>query len=104
MLKYEIKNGVGQWQFAPEYELNLNDYLPEDAWIPFLKPVKKGVVNSTRTDFRPFSVKEQQQLLLVGACLQCHKEDGKVMQQTLIEGIEPFLKKLNEKCILPTWK
>ncbi|WP_129366828.1 cytochrome c3 family protein [Lutibacter sp. HS1-25] len=103
-LKYEIKNGVGQWQFTPEYELNTNDHLPEDAWIPFLKPVKKGVVNSTRTDFRPFSVKEQQQLLLVGACLQCHKEDGKVMQQTLVEGIEPFLKKLNEKCILPTWK
>jgi len=102
-LKYLIQNGKGKWYFNPEYDLNINDNLPEDAWIPFLKPVKKGVVNSTRTDFRPFTVKEQQQLLLVGACLECHNGDSKIMQQSLIEGIQPLLKKLNKKCILPTW-
>ena len=102
-LKYLIQNGKGKWYFNPEYDLNINDNLPEDAWIPFLKPVKKGVVNSTRTDFRPFTVKEQQQLLLVGACLECHNGDSKIMQQSLIVGIQPLLKKLNKKCILPTW-
>jgi hypothetical protein len=103
LLVYDIKKGVGTWQFTPEYANNQHDNLPEDAWIPFLKPVKKGVVNSTRTDFRPFSVTEQRQLLLVGACLQCHDDDSKIMQQSLVEGINPLLKKLNKNCILPTW-
>jgi len=102
-LIYEISEGIGTWSFTPTYELNPNDGLPEDAWIPFLKEVDKNVVNSTRTDFRPFTVKEQQELLLVGACLQCHKEDSKEMKQSLIIGIQPLLKKLDKSCILPTW-
>ena len=102
-LKYVIQNGLARWQFTSEYALNLNDNLPEDAWVPFLKPVKKDVVNSTRTDFRPFSVNEQKQLLLVGACLQCHQDNSKIMQQSLVDGIKPLLKKLSEKCTLPTW-
>ena len=102
-LVYEITSGVGKWTFTSEYALNPNDNLPEDAWIPFLKDVKKGVINSTRLDFRPFKVKEQQQLLLVGACLQCHKDDSKIMQQSLIVGINPLLNKLSKNCILPTW-
>ncbi len=60
-------------------------------------------VNSTRTDFRPFSVDEQKQLLLVGACLQCHKEDSKIMKQSLIKGIQPLLKSLDERCVIPNW-
>ncbi|NLP58210.1 hypothetical protein [Lutibacter sp. B1] len=102
-LIYSIANGEGKWEFTPEYANNPNDNLPEDAWVPFLIEVGKDVVNSTRTDFRPFTVKEQQQLLLVGACLQCHKDDSKVMQQSLIDGINPLLKKLDKQCILPTW-
>ena len=102
-LTYKIENGFGKWHFTPEYASNPNDNLPEDAWIPFLKDVKKGVINSTRLDFRPFKVKEQQQLLLVGACLQCHKDDSKIMQQSLIVGINPLLNKLSKNCILPTW-
>lgn len=103
ILAYAIENDTGRWQFTPEYAENQNDGLPEDAWIPFLKEVDKDVVNSTRLDFRPFSVKEQQKLLLVGACLQCHKEDSKIMQQSLVDGIAPLLQKLNNDCILPTW-
>ena len=91
------------WKFTPEYALNENDNLPEDAWIPFLKEVEEGTVNSTRTDFRPFTVKEQQQLLLVGACLQCHKDDSKVMKESLVIGIQPLLKKLEKSCTLPLW-
>ena len=103
-LNYNIDNGIGTWDFKPEYELNPNDNLPEDAWVPFLKTVKDGVVNSTRSDFRPFTVDEQKQLLLVGACLQCHKEDSNIMQESLINGIQPLLKRLDEECVVPSWE
>jgi len=102
-LTYEITNNVGKWNFVPEYELNPNDGLPEDAWIPFLEEVDKNIINSTRLDFRPFTVKEQKQLLLVGACLQCHKEESPIIQESLIIGIQPLLDKLSDKCILPNW-
>ena len=100
-LIYEIKNNSGKWIFTPEYALNSNDNLPEDAWIPFLKKVDKKTINSTRTDFRPFTVKEQKKLLLVGACLQCHKDNSKVMRQTIEIGIKPMLKKISTSCVLP---
>ena len=102
-LVYNVNNGVGNWTFTPEYELNPNDGLPEDAWIPFMKEVDKDVINSTRTDFRPFTVKEQQQLLLVGACLQCHKESSKIIKESLVNGLSPLLKRLDKNCILPSW-
>jgi len=41
--------------------------------------------------------------LLVGACLQCHKDDSKVMKQSLVQGINPLLNKLSKNCILPAW-
>jgi len=100
-LAYGMKKGKGTWVFTPEYALNSHDNLPEDAWIPFLKNVDKEVVNSTRTDFRPFNVEEQKRLLLVGACLQCHKDDSKVMQQTLEFGLNPVLKMISNACVLP---
>ncbi len=92
-----------KWSFTPEYALNENDNIPEDAWIPFLKPVHDSIVNSTRTDFRPFSVEEQKELLLVGTCLQCHKPDSKIMKQSLIKGIQPLLNSLDERCMIPVW-
>ena len=101
-LTFNIK--TAKWQFIAEYALNENDSLPEDAWIPFLKEVNPDTVNSTRLDFRPFNVEEQKQLLLVGACLQCHKPDSKIMQQSLINGIQPLLKNLDERCVVPNWE
>ena len=102
-LVYNIKDNKGTWSFTPEYALNIHDNLPEDAWIPFLKNVDKKIVNSTRQDFRPFTVKEQKELLLVGACLQCHKDDSKVMRQTIEIGLKPMLKKISKDCILPNY-
>ena len=99
-----LEYSQGIWQFTPEFALNKNDNLPEDAWIPFLTPIEDGTINSTRSDFRPFTVKEQKQLLTVGACLQCHKDDSNVMVESLIEGINPLLVKLSKDCILPTWE
>lgn len=104
VLEYVVKNNIGTWKFTPEYANNPNDSLPEDAWIPFLKKVNDSVINSTRTDFRPFTVKEQQQLLLVGACLQCHKEASKVMQESLLQGIKPLLNRMAKDCIVPNWE
>lgn len=93
-----------KWTFSPEYALNENDNLPEDAWIPFLENVGIDVVNSTRTDFRPFNVNEQKTMLTVGACLQCHDDNSKVMQESLIKGLEPLLKDMRKDCISPEWK
>ncbi len=101
-LTFNIENA--KWNFTPEYALNENDNLPEDAWIPFLEETKPETVNSTRLDFRPFSVDEQKQLLLVGACLQCHNQDSKIMKQSLIKGIQPLMKNLDNQCVVPIWK
>ncbi|MBE9489756.1 MAG: hypothetical protein IMY67_05635 [Bacteroidetes bacterium] len=103
-LIYTIINGKGKWAFTPDYEINPNDGLPEDAWVPFLKDVDNDIINSTRLDFRPFTVKEQQQILLVGACLQCHKEESKIIQESLLNGIAPLLKRVSRDCILPAWE
>jgi hypothetical protein len=102
-LMYTIENGIGKWSFTSEYALNPNDNLPEDAWIPFLGETEKGVINSTRLDFRPFTIEEQKKLLLVGSCLKCHKDDSKLMQESLIKGVQPLLNRLSEDCVLPAW-
>ncbi len=99
-LIYNISKGYGEWKFTPAYELNPNDKLPEDAWIPFLKP-QKAKVFSTRTDFRPFTIKEQKQILLVGACLQCHKDNSSTMQKTIKLGLDAQLLKVSKECVLP---
>ena len=96
--KLNYNNGI--WEFKPEYAPNSNDGLPEDAWIPFLEDPKANIV-STRTNFKPLSIKQQKRILLVGACLQCHKDDSKVMQQTLYNNFDSILKKISDKCILP---
>lgn len=101
-LIYKIDKGVGEWVFTPEYELNRNDQLPEDAWIPFMKDVDSTVMNSTRTDFRPFNVKEQKRILLVGSCLECHAQDSQVMKQSLVNGLESVLTNISKNCVLPT--
>ena len=100
-LVYKVDYKKGKWIFKPEYESNPNDNLPEDAWIPFLTKVNDTIVNSTRTNFRPFNIKEQKKLLLVGACLQCHADDSKEMQQTLKLGLQKSLQNLSKSCILP---
>lgn len=100
-LVYKIDNKKGQWIFTPEYALNPNDNLPEDAWIPFLRKVDVSVVNSTRINFRPFNVEEQKRLLLVGACLQCHADNSKEIKETLKFGLKKSLQNLSKSCVLP---
>jgi len=99
-LKYQQNETSGKWIFEPAYALNPNDGLPEDAWIPFLaEPDAKR--HSTRSDFRPLNIEEQERILKVGACLQCHKETSKIMKESLKNGLNPLLLRLSEKCLLP---
>ena len=99
-LKYQQNETSGKWIFEPTYALNPIDGLPEDAWIPFLaEPDAKR--HSTRSDFRPLNIEEQEKILKVGACLQCHKETSKIMTESLKNGLNPLLLRLSEKCLLP---
>lgn len=99
-LTFNIEGKSGTWVFEPEYELNPSDGLPEDAWIPFLKEYH-AEKQSTRSDFRPLNIKEQHQILIVGACLQCHNEESKIMSESLKTGLNPLLLKLSDSCVLP---
>jgi hypothetical protein len=100
-LIYDISGKTGKWSFNPMFVLNENDNLPEDAWIGFLSEAKAPF--ATRTSLRPFSVAEQKRILEVGACLTCHDEKSKVMEQAL-EYYEQTLAKRSLKCISPDWK
>ena len=101
-LKYQLNGTTGKWIFEPSYALNVVDGLPEDAWIPFLIKTKADRL-STRTDFRPLNLKEQQNILSVGACLQCHSEGSKIMNESLKTGLKPLLLRLSDKCQLPAY-
>ncbi len=99
-LTYVLNEHNGTWNFEPEYALNSIDNLPEDAWIPFLTPSKAKKL-STRSNFRPLNIEEQQRVLRVGACLHCHKEGSNVIKESLKSGLNPLLLKLSDKCLLP---
>lgn len=87
-----------KWSFKPKYELNKNDKLPEDAWIPFLQ---NGTSNSTtRTNTRPFSVDEQKRILFVGTCFTCHKENEKKVLNSLND-IRNIKSRLSKLCLIP---
>jgi hypothetical protein len=100
-LQYLIKNGKGKWTFEPLFDSNPHDGLPEDAWTGFLQS-RTGMV-STRKNVKPFSIEEQKRMLLVGACLTCHKDHSNVMQKSL-NHFDKLLNNRSDRCILPDWK
>ncbi|WP_340113417.1 hypothetical protein [Maribellus mangrovi] len=99
-LKYVIEDGKGKWKFKALYQSDPNDGLPADAWIDFLQ-TREGKV-STRSNVFPFTVEQQKRILTAGACLTCHKEDSKVMQQSL-DDFDALIQKRSTKCVLPDW-
>ncbi len=99
-LTYSMKDGVGEWQFVPRFANNPNDGLPEDAWIPVLQQPDGN--HATRTNARPFSLEEQQRILLFGSCLECHDQDSDLMLSTL-DDFETVLQRRTEKCGLPDY-
>ena len=100
-LTYQVSGNYGQWTFTPAYALRPEDRLPEDAWTGFLRE-RTGTV-STRTNFRPFTVAEQQRILTVGACLTCHQEDSEIMKESLLH-YRQLLDHLSPRCVLPEWE
>ena len=99
-LKYVHENGKGKWKFKALYQSDPNDGLPADAWIDFLQ-TREGKV-STRSNIFPFSIDQQKRILTAGACLTCHKEDSKIMQQSL-DNFDDLISRRSSKCILPAW-
>ncbi len=100
-LIYIVSGSHGHWKFLPDYVTRPEDGLPEDAWTGFLQD-RDGPV-STRSNFRPFNIQEQQKILTVGACLTCHTEESKPMQQSLSR-YNDLLQHLSPQCILPEWE
>ena len=85
------------WTFYAEYEHWAHDDLPQDAWIGFLDYPKK--LSVTHSDTRPFTVKEQLNILEVGACLQCHTDRSKGMKLAL-DNFAKAKKLRPEQCFL----
>jgi quinol-cytochrome oxidoreductase complex cytochrome b subunit len=99
-LTYDNVYGRGVWSFRPRFAPNPNDGLPEDAWIPFLEQPAGRL--STRTNTRPFSLEEQQRILLAGACLECHDEDSGIAM-SMLDDLDALIEKRSPVCILPDY-
>lgn len=98
-LKFVIE-GIPHWEFEPEYESS-EDGLPMDAWIPFLG-VREGKV-STRLNYTPFTITEQQRVLAVGACLTCHSSNSQVMANSLRMDFKLVLEQMSDECRKPVF-
>ena len=90
------------WEFESEYDSSPQDGLPVDSWIPFLGERSDRV--STRLNYSPFTLVEQQKILTVGACLTCHKEDSDLMMRSLNMDFELLLNKMTKECVKPLFK
>lgn len=99
-VRNDNSNLIGRWIFTPQFENHKEDNLPKDAWIGFLK--SRDETSTTRTYTRPFSIDEQKRILLVGACLTCHEENSKIMQESLID-FDEVLRNIKSNCILPAY-
>jgi len=99
-LEFDTSTNPGTFRFKPRFAANPNDGLPEDAWTGFLQDRKE--INSTRDHTRPFNVNEQQKILTVGACLTCHNEDSRIMEQSLND-FEYLLENMSSFCVVPDW-
>jgi hypothetical protein len=99
-LKYEVKGGAGKWIFTPGYPRSPQDGLPMDAWIGFLQ--EQGANTTTRKNARPFSLKEQRNILLVGACLACHNEKDRRIAAVFAD-FKNYRAALSQQCRLPDW-
>ena len=99
-LKYEIKGGAGKWLFTPAYPRSRQDGLPMDAWIGFLQEPRAGT--TTRNDARPFNLQEQRNILLVGACLECHSEKDRRIA-AVFGDFKNYRASLSRQCRLPDW-
>jgi hypothetical protein len=78
-------------KFRPRLKAHPADGLPRDAWTGFLKTRQRRV--STRTGARPFNGVEQDNILRVGRCLNCHKPTPANMADIYLEFAAAFKKR-----------
>jgi len=97
-LEYRINGELGKWYFKPHYANNRFDDLPEDAWIGFMQ--ERTDQAATRADGRPFTRKEQEKILLVGTCIECHDQDSELMLGSL-DNFQQLIDSRTSECILP---
>jgi len=95
-----VKDGKSFWRFESLYENYTQDNLPQDAWIGFLSKINTNTKYSAHEGFSPLSLKEQQNILRVGACIGCHKKDNNFINN-LNSNYNNLLNKRSEKCLLP---
>ena len=99
-LEYRTAGNRGEWFFKPHYANNRFDGLPEDAWIDFMQ--ERTDQAATRTDGRPFNRKEQEKILLVGSCLECHDQNSELMLSSL-DDFQRLISSRSSQCILPNY-
>ena len=100
-LKYDVDAQKGFWSFDPAYVDEPTDGLPQDAWIGFLQ--EGNTYAATRHNARPFDIAEQQSILTVGACLNCHDGNSKIMQDAVLD-FKEVKSRLSEQCVLPDFR
>jgi len=98
-LKFEVCEDGSKWSFTPAKSENPADGIPQDAWTGFMLE-RNGPV-STRIGFRPFNREEQEKILTVGACFQCHDPASEFMMKTPQQDFSDLLKHLPDACKLP---
>ena len=99
-LNYVVNGRTAVWRFTPAFPLRGEDGLPADAWIGFLQTSR--LTTTTRKTSRPFSLEEQHRTLLVGACLQCHKETDNRLARAFAD-FANFRQYLSPRCSVPDW-
>jgi hypothetical protein len=100
-LNYNTKGKNGYWEFKSEYADTPEDGLPQDAWIGFLRSPSNPA--ATRPNARPFTVAEQQSILTVGACLNCHSGSSTIMEGALFD-FEEALNNKSDQCVVPDFR
>ena len=99
-LNYVVQGDSAAWEFVPQFAASQSDGLPRDAWIGFLREPSAG--GATRHNARPFSLAEQRQVLLVGACLQCHT-GRETRVAAAFADFNKYASYLSARCTLPAW-
>ena len=102
VLTYQVERNIGKWRFESLYENSDHDNLPQDAWNGFLIPInEKTKKYSAHEGFYPLDLIKQKNILQVGACLQCHKEDKTFKNQLIYGAYKNLVAKKSVKCVLP---
>jgi len=99
-LDFVVQGDQGHWKFTPEQVVLVQDGLPKDAWIAFLKQPAPG--QSTRETAAPLGLEEQKRILLVGSCLSCHPASDSEFRRRLVD-FDAALRARRPQCIEPSW-